>query len=315
MQVTGVMAMMMAGRVLLVCALCVLWCGAAVVANGDTDDLGGGRDDKNAEHLSSSDLSLPVRQGEPTAAAAGGGGGGSTNSQEGKEASMPNTDIHVPQEQEVKLDAGPHKPTGNEYENKGPTEAGTDTRNQPAPPPPVSLSEEGEEDELKQATQDQDSPVEHESTQNNKVLQKEEPGHELSTQNPLPQEQHTFKQLQVKQERGKEKQRSGQLEQREHREELKDQQEIQEKQDEESIKHEEEQQQQKDEIQDQQHQQHEHPTENEEESAKDENAVRTNVTANKDDSDSSTAVSHTTSPLLLLLVVVVCAAAAAVVAA
>ncbi|EKF29277.1 hypothetical protein MOQ_006948, partial [Trypanosoma cruzi marinkellei] len=27
-QVTGVMAMMMAGRVLLVCALCVLWCGA-----------------------------------------------------------------------------------------------------------------------------------------------------------------------------------------------------------------------------------------------------------------------------------------------
>ncbi|RNC51302.1 mucin-associated surface protein (MASP) [Trypanosoma cruzi] len=29
-QVTGVMAMMMTGRVLLVCALCVLWCGAAV---------------------------------------------------------------------------------------------------------------------------------------------------------------------------------------------------------------------------------------------------------------------------------------------
>ncbi|RNC36412.1 putative mucin-associated surface protein (MASP), partial [Trypanosoma cruzi] len=27
-QVTGVMAMMMTGRVLLVCALCVLWCGA-----------------------------------------------------------------------------------------------------------------------------------------------------------------------------------------------------------------------------------------------------------------------------------------------
>ncbi|RNC45471.1 mucin-associated surface protein (MASP) [Trypanosoma cruzi] len=27
-QVTGVMAMMMAGRVLLVCAFCVLWCGA-----------------------------------------------------------------------------------------------------------------------------------------------------------------------------------------------------------------------------------------------------------------------------------------------
>ncbi|KAF5218045.1 Mucin-associated surface protein (MASP) subgroup S008 [Trypanosoma cruzi] len=34
-QVTGVMAMMMTGRVLLVCALCVLWCGAAVQAEGD----------------------------------------------------------------------------------------------------------------------------------------------------------------------------------------------------------------------------------------------------------------------------------------
>ncbi|EKG08803.1 mucin-associated surface protein (MASP), putative, partial [Trypanosoma cruzi] len=33
-QVTGVVAMMMTGRVLLVCALCVLWCGAAVEAEG-----------------------------------------------------------------------------------------------------------------------------------------------------------------------------------------------------------------------------------------------------------------------------------------
>ncbi|EAN94536.1 Mucin-associated surface protein (MASP) [Trypanosoma cruzi] len=303
------MAMMMTGRVLLVCALCVLWCGLSVVANGGTDDLVSGRDEKNAEHLSSSDLSLPVRQGEPTAA---GGGRGSTNSQEGKEASMSNTGIRLPQEQEVKLDAAPHKPTGNEYENKGPTEAGADTRNQPAPPPPpISLSEE-EDDELTKATQDQDSPVEQESTQNNEILQ-EEPGHELNTQNPLPQEQHTSEQPQVKQEHGKEKQRSGQLEQREHREEPKDQQQKQEKQDEESIKHEEKQQQQKDEIQDQQHQQHEHPTENEEESAKDENVVRTNVTAAKGDSDDSIAVSHTTSPLLPLLVA--CAAVAAVVAA
>ncbi|KAF5217841.1 Mucin-associated surface protein (MASP) subgroup S045 [Trypanosoma cruzi] len=287
------MAMMMTGRVLLVCALCVLWCGLSVVANGDTDDLRNGRDEKNAEQLSSSDLSLPVRQGEPTAAA--GGGGGSTNSQEGKDASMPNTDISVPQEQEVKLDAGPHKPTGNEYVNKGSTEAGADTRKQTVPPPlthapspppegpPLLSPSEEEDDELKKATQDQDSPVEHKSTQNNKVLEEEEPGHELNTQNLPPKEQHTSEQLQENQENGKEKQRSGQLEHREHREELKDQQQKQEKQHEESIKHEEEQQQQKDEIQDQQNQQHEHPTENEEESAKDENAFRTNVTANKYD--------------------------------
>ncbi|EKF28994.1 mucin-associated surface protein (MASP), putative, partial [Trypanosoma cruzi marinkellei] len=43
-QVTGVMAMMMTGRVLLVCALCVLWCGAgggdawAVNSNGRPDE-------------------------------------------------------------------------------------------------------------------------------------------------------------------------------------------------------------------------------------------------------------------------------------
>ncbi|ESS62326.1 mucin-associated surface protein (MASP) [Trypanosoma cruzi Dm28c] len=45
-QVTGVMAMMMAGRVLLVCALCVLWCGLSgiaadgvgVVSDGSADE-------------------------------------------------------------------------------------------------------------------------------------------------------------------------------------------------------------------------------------------------------------------------------------
>ncbi|EAN97687.1 Mucin-associated surface protein (MASP) [Trypanosoma cruzi] len=74
-----------------------------------------------------------------------------------------------------------------------------------------------------------------------------------------------------------------------------------------------ERQQQSDETQVQQ-QEHEHPAESGEESAKDKNALRTNATANTGDSDGSTAVSHTTSPLLPLLVVV-CAAAAAVVAA
>ncbi|RNC40999.1 mucin-associated surface protein (MASP) [Trypanosoma cruzi] len=36
------MAMMMTGRVLLVCALCVLWCGAAVEAAGDVSGIGDG---------------------------------------------------------------------------------------------------------------------------------------------------------------------------------------------------------------------------------------------------------------------------------
>ncbi|KAF5221565.1 Mucin-associated surface protein (MASP) subgroup S008 [Trypanosoma cruzi] len=38
-QVTGVMAMMMTGRVLLVCALCVVWCGGAVVVSSVVDDV------------------------------------------------------------------------------------------------------------------------------------------------------------------------------------------------------------------------------------------------------------------------------------
>ncbi|KAF5213634.1 Mucin-associated surface protein (MASP), subgroup S027, partial [Trypanosoma cruzi] len=41
------MAMMMTGRVLLVCALCVLWCGAAVEAGGDGSGIGGGDADGN----------------------------------------------------------------------------------------------------------------------------------------------------------------------------------------------------------------------------------------------------------------------------
>ncbi|ESS62169.1 mucin-associated surface protein (MASP) [Trypanosoma cruzi Dm28c] len=42
-QVTGVMAMMMTGRVLLVCALCVLWCGAGGRCDEvETTALGGG---------------------------------------------------------------------------------------------------------------------------------------------------------------------------------------------------------------------------------------------------------------------------------
>ncbi|RNF00841.1 mucin-associated surface protein (MASP), partial [Trypanosoma cruzi] len=56
-QVTGVMAMMMTGRVLLACALCVLWCGAAVlvsaagdVVDGDGRGVDSGGLPESAEH-------------------------------------------------------------------------------------------------------------------------------------------------------------------------------------------------------------------------------------------------------------------------
>ncbi|EKF37595.1 hypothetical protein MOQ_002210, partial [Trypanosoma cruzi marinkellei] len=64
MQVTGVMmAMMMTGRVLLVCALCVLWCGAGCGGCDETprasppDSAGGGAGGEQAQSLQTSDSS------------------------------------------------------------------------------------------------------------------------------------------------------------------------------------------------------------------------------------------------------------------
>ncbi|EAN99552.1 mucin-associated surface protein (MASP), putative [Trypanosoma cruzi] len=66
------MAMTMTGRVLLVCALCVLWCGAAVVesvANDVVDGgvkegpLGGSRSDSGDEKAGNPELSKPVDEG------------------------------------------------------------------------------------------------------------------------------------------------------------------------------------------------------------------------------------------------------------
>ncbi|RNE99189.1 mucin-associated surface protein (MASP), partial [Trypanosoma cruzi] len=71
-QVTGVMAVMMAGRVLLVCALCVLWCGGAVVesvANDVVGDgvkegpLGGSQSDSREEEAGKPELSESVDEG------------------------------------------------------------------------------------------------------------------------------------------------------------------------------------------------------------------------------------------------------------
>ncbi|KAF5220788.1 Mucin-associated surface protein (MASP) subgroup S008 [Trypanosoma cruzi] len=56
------MAMMMTGRVLLVCALCVLWCGAAVLVSAAGDVVDGDRRDVDSESLlenAESGMSLP----------------------------------------------------------------------------------------------------------------------------------------------------------------------------------------------------------------------------------------------------------------
>ncbi|KAF5214305.1 Mucin-associated surface protein (MASP) [Trypanosoma cruzi] len=320
-QVTGVMAMMMTGRVLLVCALCVLWCGGGGCAENDADVVSGGgpgtgKGDKNSEELRSSDLSSLGRQKEGAA-----GGRGSAGSQGLKDNVVPNTDRHAPnEEQGANLVVDPPNPTTDQNKSKDSTKAGAGTINQtapppagppPPPPPPVS---EAEGVERTKTPEEQDSPVDHQSTQHHEVPQEKElETQEKNTHNQIINEQHESERIQVQQEKEKEKQRSEeQLEQREHlEEEIRDQQKKQEQQEEE---HEDSIKQGKEQEQQQQHQQHENAAKNSEEPAKNETAVGTNATASTDDSDGSTsAVSHTTSPLLLLLLV--CAAAAAVVAA
>ncbi|PWU93805.1 Mucin-associated surface protein (MASP) [Trypanosoma cruzi] len=87
-QVTGVMAMIMTGRVLLVCALCVLWCvaGGVYARDVDTNALGGcmvsGVLGENGSHMpdgcNKTAITVPLRSVLPiTAVAASTGKGGS----------------------------------------------------------------------------------------------------------------------------------------------------------------------------------------------------------------------------------------------
>ncbi|KAF5220077.1 Mucin-associated surface protein (MASP) subgroup S053 [Trypanosoma cruzi] len=284
------MAMMMTGRVLLVCALCVLWCGAGGVYARDVDSnaVGGcttsGELGTGLSHVSSGcnkpGITAPLRSTLPVTAVEASG-------EEINSVTMQN-DLGS---SEISNAAGPG-PAGAGVPGGGGTSlggGGTDEipsgssggKNEPAPPPLLETENEAlrvttvGEDEAKKAPQNHDNSVEHQSGQNQEHLHEEE--------------------------------REG-----EHlQEEIRDQQKKQEQQEEEhedSIKQEKEQ-------EEKQHQQHENAAKNSEEPTKNEAAVGTNATASTGDSDGSTsAVSHTTSPLLLLLLVV-CVAAAAVVAA
>ncbi|PWU89472.1 Mucin-associated surface protein (MASP) [Trypanosoma cruzi] len=341
-QVTGVMTMMMTGRVLLVCVLCVLWC---IAGGGYAEDDAGvvpgggpgtGKGKKNSEGLSSPVPGLQERQEEPA------GGRGSADPQGLKDNVMPTTDRLAPNgEQEANLDVDPLTPNTEQSKNKDSTEAGAGTINQtappparppPPPPPPPPPAPEAEEVERKNTPEKQDSPVDHHSAQHRAVPQEKElEQQEEDTQGQIINEQHESEQIPVQQEKEKEKQRSEeQLEQREHlhekeregeniQEEIRDQQKKQEQQEEEheqpQEEHDESIKQGKEQEQQKQQQQHETAAKNSDGPTKNETAVGTNAIASTGDSDSSTAVSHTTSPLLLLIVVVACAAAAAVVAA
>ncbi|KAF8277418.1 Mucin-associated surface protein (MASP), subgroup S050, partial [Trypanosoma cruzi] len=257
------MAMTMTGRVLLVCALCVLWCGAGgcaendVVVAGSLEDLGIGRDDEISKGLSSGPKLQEGQDQRAAASGGGGGGGGSTDSRGVKDASLPDKGKNIPQKQEVNLGSHPNLPTGDEYERNDLTEVGVDTRNQtaptstaqsppglpPPPPPPPPPSPE------KAAEEDEDSSIEQHPGEDQQLLQEEVTEQGTNTQNQLIQEQHDSKQLQVQPETDEEQKRLE--EQRQHQDELRGQQQKQEEQHEENIKEKKEQEQQQD-------QQHEH---------------------------------------------------------
>ncbi|KAF5219126.1 Mucin-associated surface protein (MASP) subgroup S052 [Trypanosoma cruzi] len=294
-QVTGVMAMMMTGRVLLVCALCALWCGAGGVYARDRDSnaVGGcttsGVLGTGLSHVPSGcnkpGITAALRSTLPVTAVEASGEEINSVTMQNDLGSSEISNAAGPGP------AGPADAAGAGVPGGGGTSlggGGTDEipsgssggKNEPAPPPLLETENEAlrvttvGEDEAKKAPQNHDNSVEHQSGQNQEHLHEEE--------------------------------REG-----EHlQEEIRDQQKKQEQQEEEheeSIKQEKEQ-------EEKQHQQHENSAKNSEEPTKNEAAVGTNATASTGDSDGSTAVSHTTSPLLLLLLGAY-AAAAAVVAA
>ncbi|EKG02284.1 mucin-associated surface protein (MASP), putative [Trypanosoma cruzi] len=231
------MAMMMTGRVLLVCALCVLWCGAGGGYAEDVDVVvsGGGvvtgKGEKNSEELRSPVQGLQERQEEEQAGGAA-GGRGSAGPQGLEDNVVPNTDRHAPnKEQGENLDVGPSNPTTDPNKSKDSTKAGAGTINQKPPPPagpppvPVHPAPEAEEVERTNTPEKQDSPVDHHSAQHHEVPQEKElETQEQNTKGQIINDQHESERLQVQQ--AKEKQRSEEeLERREHlHEEIRDQQ-------------------------------------------------------------------------------------------
>ncbi|PWV17739.1 Mucin-associated surface protein (MASP) [Trypanosoma cruzi] len=290
------MAMVMTGRVLLVCGLCALWCGAGGVYARDVDSnaVGGcttsGELGTGLSHVSSGcnkpGITAPLRSTLPVTAVEASGEEINSVTMQNNLGSSEISNAAGPGPAGPADAAGAAGAAGAGVPGGGGTSlggGGTDEipsgssggKNEPAPPPLLETENEAlrvttvGEDEAKKAPQNHDNSVEHQSGQNQEHLHEEE--------------------------------REG-----EHlQEEIRDQQKKQEQQEEEheeSIKQEKEQ-------EEKQHQQHENYAKNSEEPTKNETAVGTNAPASTGDSDGSTAVSHTTSPLLLLLLVVACAAA------
>ncbi|PWV20771.1 Mucin-associated surface protein (MASP) [Trypanosoma cruzi] len=292
------MAMMMAGRVLLVCALCVLWCGAGGIhaRNPDNNSLGGciasGVLGENQFHLSSgcektvikvtllSKLPIPAVESstEDSIVSAVNDLGSSENSIRG-ESGLAGAGIPVAGGPAALPGAGGGGGSGSVVTGgtasggdsagdvpSGPSGGGVGGKNDSAGLP----SSSGVDSTPGSSDGEAGSPNSNSSNTVGESPREDQSPDATGTHNSSPPDEP-----------------AGMKSSNEHARQEKEEKEQE---------------------------QHEHPAENGEESAKDKNAVGKNTTANTDKVDSSTAVSHTTSPLLLL-VVVVCATAAAVVVA
>ncbi|KAF8289006.1 Mucin-associated surface protein (MASP), subgroup S084 [Trypanosoma cruzi] len=147
------MAMMMTGRVLLVCALCVLWCGAAVVAVGDV--IGeAGRKDESSKALQ---VGSQVREAGKRDVIGPEAVVPRLHEQQGKNARK-NDDSAIQPTRQVKVEEEDrdHSEEEEEKENEGPLEGtvkdgellpsqaeGQPTSNEPPPPPASGGSRNG----------------------------------------------------------------------------------------------------------------------------------------------------------------------------
>ncbi|KAF8305606.1 Mucin-associated surface protein (MASP), subgroup S032 [Trypanosoma cruzi] len=342
------MAMMVTGRVLLVCALCVLWCGAGGRCDGEetagsgTVGPSGAPGNLGKDGMEKADLSAQgngelglvpeppkdVSQGGPSEKTLGGPGEDAVDNNKDVLSSGRGYGFKSPSpEKQPPGTDDPAKSIEEEVELQQQRNDGKELENQPQLQVPVAQQEHGV---LPLSLPHPQSQQSHQNTQQQQpqpqILRDEggmphEKGSEKGTQelDKLKEEsQDTELQNKVKEEKMKKE-----LKNEEKGGEDQPQLHVPVEQQEQTHYHNRHNQcnsrhhRKNNHGQQKQQPPHGNPADNEQESKTDKNAVGTKKTANGTatpaDSDSSTAVSHTTSPLLLLLLVA-CAAAAAVVA-
>ncbi|RNC52372.1 mucin-associated surface protein (MASP) [Trypanosoma cruzi] len=171
-QVTGVMAMMMTGRVLLVCALCVLW---SVVADGDVGVVSGGDDNSLKE------LFIPVArlQERPEQRAAGAtadakaAAAAKASAEAAERAKIATAKASAEKAAAAATEADAKTTAAKTAEAAAEALRGTTIREQ----------------EVKTAIHDQDNSVEHHSGEKQELLQEQEPERQEKEQHEKQQHQ------------------------------------------------------------------------------------------------------------------------------